>query len=122
MRMHTEIVNLEGTSKIRGTAVVIDVLRAFTTAAYVFNAGTRSIQLVRTVEEALAIRHLQPGTLVMGEVGGLKPAGFDFGNSPTALLGLNLDGRHLVQRTGAGTQGAIAKMKNNRLILRHHQA
>lgn len=105
--MRSQIIRLDEVSKIRDTAVVIDVLRAFTTAAYAFDAGVMSIQLVRTAEEALAIRQIEPGTLVMGEVNGLRPPEFDFGNSPTALLGISLEGRSMVQRTSAGTQGAL---------------
>ena len=90
-----------------GAVVVIDVVRAFTTAAYAFGAGARSITLVAAVDEALALKAADPALLVMGEVGGLPPAGFDFGNSPTELEAAPVAGRHLVQRTGAGTQGAV---------------
>jgi 2-phosphosulfolactate phosphatase len=90
-----------------GTVVVIDVLRAFTTAAYAFAAGARDIVLVSTVEEAFALREHTRGALIMGEVGGLPVPGFDFGNSPSALIGLDLSGRRLIQRTSAGTQGVV---------------
>jgi 2-phosphosulfolactate phosphatase len=43
----------------------------------------------------------------MGEVSGIPPEGFDFGNSPTRILEHNLTGITLIQRTGAGTQGAV---------------
>jgi 2-phosphosulfolactate phosphatase len=43
----------------------------------------------------------------MGEVNGLKPDDFDLGNSPSALAGLDLSGRRLIQRTTAGTQGVV---------------
>lgn len=98
------------------TVVVIDVLRAFTTAAYAFEAGAESIQLVRSVAEALAIRQAQPGMLVMGEVGGLRPDGFDYGNSLTALIDQDLRGRCLVQRTSAGTQGAALSATARHLL------
>ena len=90
-----------------GLVVVIDVLRAFTTAAYAFAAGAEKIILVREVEEALNLREQIPGALVMGEVGGLPPAGFNYGNSPSALVGLELTNRTIIQRTGAGTQGVV---------------
>ena len=48
-----------------------------------------------------------PHSKVMGEVGGLPPEGFDFGNSPTRILEHDLTGIILIQRTGAGTQGAV---------------
>lgn len=98
---------LDDCGEVTGLAVIIDVVRAFTTAAYAFGAGAASITLVAEVAEALAMRAADPGLLVMGEVGGLPPPGFDFGNSPTQLQTAPVAGRHLVQRTGAGTQGAV---------------
>jgi 2-phosphosulfolactate phosphatase len=93
--------------KAEGTVVVIDVLRAFSTAAYAFAAGVRQIQLVSTVEAALELRRQMPGALVMGEVEGLPVPGFDFSNSPPQFNGLDLGGRLLIQRTTSGTQGAV---------------
>lgn len=87
--------------------VVVDVIRAFTVAAYAFSAGAQDITLVGSVEESLSLRERIPNALVMGEVGGLKPEGFDLGNSPSALIGLDLSGHHLIQRTSAGTQGVV---------------
>jgi 2-phosphosulfolactate phosphatase len=40
----------------RGVVVVVDVLRAFTTAAYAFAGGAEEIFLVSTVEEAFSLR------------------------------------------------------------------
>jgi len=90
-----------------GVVVVIDVIRAFSNAAYAFSVGAESITLVSGVEEALGLKAQLPGSLVMGEVGGLPPEGFDFGNSPTEILKQDLRGKPLIQRTGAGTQGAV---------------
>lgn len=88
-------------------AVAIDVIRAYTTAAYGLAAGAREILLTGTLEEALALRREIRGALAMGEVKGLRPPGFDYGNSPSALRGLDLSGRTLIHRTSAGTQGAV---------------
>ena len=90
-----------------GVVVVVDVIRAFTTAAYAFAAGARDIVLTDTVENALSLRDRFQGTLVMGEVNGIKPESFDLGNSPAALVGVDLAGRRLIQRTSAGTQGVV---------------
>ena len=38
--------------------------------------------MVRTVEDALALREAGIGQICMGEVRGRAPDGFDFGNSP----------------------------------------
>ena len=98
---------LETCSQATGMVVVIDVLRAFTTACFAFEAGAEEIVLVSTVEEALALRQQIPGALVMGEVGGYRPEGFDFGNSPSALVNVDLTGRRMIQRTSAGVQGVV---------------
>lgn len=99
-----------------GAVVVIDVLRAFTTAAYAFGAGAADITLVATVAEALAIRKENPDMLIMGEVDGLPVEGFDFSNSPTQIARQELAGRHLIQRTSSGTQGAVLS-KNAEMLL-----
>jgi len=98
-----------------GAVVVVDVLRAFTTAAYAFAGGARSIHLVGTVEEAVAFKAARPGVLAMGEDGGRRQAGFDFSNSPVEVSQADLRGRDLVQRTGAGVQGALAARSADRL-------
>jgi 2-phosphosulfolactate phosphatase len=53
-----------------GTVVVIDVIRAFTTAAFAFAAGAVDITFASTVQDALALREHTPGALVMGVDGG----------------------------------------------------
>jgi 2-phosphosulfolactate phosphatase len=115
--MNIERATLETCHEATDTVVVIDVLRAFTTAAYAFAAGAVDIRPVATVEEALALRAQNPGWLVMGEVGGRPVAGFDFGNSPAAFLGVDMSGRHLVQRTSAGTQGVMRSRNARRLLV-----
>jgi 2-phosphosulfolactate phosphatase len=91
-----------------GAVVVVDVLRAFTTAAYAFAAGARRIWLVRSVDDALAMKAARPGMLAMGEDRGRRVPGFDFSNSPAELAAADLAGRELVQRTSAGTRGVVA--------------
>jgi 2-phosphosulfolactate phosphatase len=99
--------NLEDCHTAKGIVVIIDVLRAFSTAAYAFSRGAKEIRLVSSVEEALALKKQLPNVKAMGEVGGLAPEGFDFGNSPTFISREDLSGITLIQRTGAGTQGAV---------------
>ncbi len=108
--------SLETCSREMDTVVAIDVLRAFSTAAYALAAGVDSIALVATVEEAFALRDRLPGALIMGEVGGLPIEGFDFGNSPAPFETLDLSGKRMVQRTSAGTQG-IVRSRNARHLL-----
>src|SRR5215213_7695499 len=48
-----------------GTSVVIDVIRAFTTAAWAFELGAERIVLVQGIEEALELKGRLPGSLAM---------------------------------------------------------
>ena len=92
---------------VTGPVVVVDVIRAFTTAAYAFGAGAEAIYLVAGVDEALQFAAARPGVLAMGENHGRRPEGFDFPNSPAMVSRADLRGRTLVQRTSAGTQGVV---------------
>jgi len=105
--MNLTTATLQNCSTHSGLVVVIDVLRAFTTAAYAFHQGVREILLTSTIDEALALRERFPGSLCMGEVDGFRPPEFDLGNSPAELDGLDLSGRRLIHRTTAGTQGVV---------------
>ena len=73
---------IRGAREALGTTIIIDVFRAFTTAAIAFDRGAKCIVLVAEVEEALALQAQGVGDVLMGEVDGTKPDGFDFGNSP----------------------------------------
>ncbi len=99
---------LEGARRSRGTTVIIDVFRAFTTAAVALSRGAVRIALTAEPEEALALRNQGVGTLCMGEVGGRRPPGFDFGNSPYELSMADVCGQTLIQSTRAGTVGVCA--------------
>jgi len=100
-------VTIANCAAARQAVVVIDVLRAFSTAAYALARGAQEILLTGTVEEAFALRARFPGALLMGEVGGLPIPGFDFSNSPAQVQQAELAGRRLVQRTTRGTQGVV---------------
>ena len=114
--MRIEYASLETCASATDTVVVIDVCRAFTTAAFAFAAGARDIILVSTVDEAFSLRERFPGALAMGEVGGLPVEGFDYGNSPHTLIGVDLAGRRIIQRTSAGTQGVVRSVNADILL------
>ena len=91
-------------NEARGAALVIDVFRAFTTAAIAFDRGAERITLVAEVEEALEIRRRNPAIadILMGEVDGRRPDGFDYGNSPYEASSVDFAGKSIVQSTRAG--------------------
>jgi len=108
---------LEGARRAEGTVIVIDVYRAFTTSAIAFSRGAKKIILVAEVEDALELKRQGIGDLCMGEVGGERPEGFDFGNSPFEMSTADVEGKTLIQSTRAGTVGADAARKAERLYV-----
>ncbi|MEI7844174.1 MAG: 2-phosphosulfolactate phosphatase [Chloroflexota bacterium] len=99
--------SLENCATTAGVVIVIDVLRAFLSTAFAFEAGADSISLVGSVEEAVYLKNIYPDWILMGELNGLPPLGFDLGNSPTQIRKLDLTGKKMIQRTSAGTQGMV---------------
>ena len=99
-----------------GIVVVIDVLRAFTTAAIAFDMGANMIYPVAGIDDAFYLRKKMPGSLLMGEINGVKPIGFDLGNSPAEISEIDLTEKILIQRTSAGTQGVIKAVKAEMII------
>lgn len=89
---------IESAAGARGHVVVIDVLRAFTTAAYAFASGAERIVLV-------------------GEHEGRKIAGFDHGNSPAEIARTDLRGRVVVLRSSSGTQGVVGATRADAIVV-----
>ena len=104
-----------GAQKAQGTVVIIDVFRAFTTAAVAFSKGAEKIVLVAEVEEALRLRADGKGDICMGEVDGIRPDGFDLGNSPYEMLEAEVAGKTLIQSTRAGTVGMSAALNASQI-------
>jgi 2-phosphosulfolactate phosphatase len=95
-------------SDSRGVTIIIDVFRAFTTAAIAFDRGAIDITLVSEADDALTLYQAGYGDLLMGEVNGEKPTGFELGNSPHEAISTNFKNKHVVQSTRNGTVGANA--------------
>ena len=98
-----------------GTAVIIDVFRAFTTAAVALANRAEKIVMVGDLDEARALRDQGVGRFCMGERGGDRPEGFDFGNSPAEIAEHRFDGVTLIQTTSNGTRGILAARKAKRI-------
>ena len=99
--------HVAGAREARGIAVVIDVFRAFSVAAYAFDAGAARVLPVAEIEDAKALGRRFPGAVLAGERHARKLPGFDIGNSPTEVRAIGLQGRVLVHTTHAGTQGLV---------------
>ncbi|WP_027460996.1 2-phosphosulfolactate phosphatase [Deinococcus murrayi] len=84
--------------------LVVDVLRATTTAVAFLERGAEALLLTATLEAALARQGA--GVLLAGERGGLPPAGFDLGNSPVEVAAGTFAGQTVVMNTTNGTAAA----------------
>lgn len=98
---------LQGAKRAKGVAVVIDVLRAATTAAYALALGAERIIPTDSVREAMRLKEGHPDWLLMGERGGRRLEGFELGNSPWELRDKDLRGRTIIHATSSGTRGII---------------
>ena len=106
---------LRGAQEAEGTVIVIDVFRAFTTGAVAFSRGAEKIILVAEVAEALELKSRGVGEICIGEVAGIRPEGFDLGNSPYDMSKADVDGKALIQSTRAGTVGMTAVTKADQI-------
>ncbi len=98
-----------GIAELTGTpavAVVVDVMRACTAAAWAFARGAEKIVLAESLDEALALKARHPGWVALKD--GPPAPGFDAVNSPGFLRSADLAGRTVVQKTTAGTVGVLA--------------
>ena len=93
----------------RSVCIMLDVLRASSTMLAMFEAGAAALYLASTPEEAAKMAGQdRPAHWVCGERDGLRPEGFDYGNSPSELADARLDGRRVVYVTSNGTNALRA--------------
>lgn len=98
-----------------GTVVIIDVFRAFTTAAVALGNGAEKIVMVDDLDEARRLRAEGIGSRCLGERHGIAPEGFDFGNSPHEIRDTRFDGETLIHTTTNGTRGIHAAANAQRV-------
>jgi 2-phosphosulfolactate phosphatase len=116
MGIYVERVDPKRIYEARSIAIVIDVIRSFTVDAYAFAGGASKIFLVGHVNAARMLRRVYKDALLIGEINGKLIPGFDLNNSPAAIQAADLQGRHLIQFTGAGTRAA-ASIRYAQLIM-----
>ncbi|MFJ4672001.1 2-phosphosulfolactate phosphatase [Kitasatospora purpeofusca] len=112
--MDSSFLGIDEVAEVPAVAVVVDVMRAFTVAAWAFERGAEKIVLAGSLDEALALKARRPGWVALKD--GAAAPGFDAVNSPGLLRDVDLGGRTVVQKTTAGTVGALA-VKDAPLVL-----
>jgi 2-phosphosulfolactate phosphatase len=104
--MDARFVGIAELAEAPSVAVVVDVMRAFTVAAWVFARGAEKVVLAATLDEALALKARHPDWVTLKD--GPPAPGFDTVNSPGLLRSADLGGQTIVQKTTYGTAGALA--------------
>ncbi|WP_323188296.1 2-phosphosulfolactate phosphatase [Streptomyces sp. NBC_00249] len=112
--MDTRFLGIPDLAEVPSVAVVVDVMRAYTVAAWAFARGAEKIVLAESLDEALALKARHPHWAALKD--GPPAPGFDLVNSPGLLRSVDLAGRTVVQKTTAGTVGALA-VKDASLVL-----
>ena len=96
-------------------AVVIDVLRCSSTIATALHNGALGVIPVKTLAEARALHRKNPNFILAGERGGVKPEGFQLGNSPREFTRDIVEGRYIILTTTDGTR-TLAGVSGTRLV------
>jgi 2-phosphosulfolactate phosphatase len=106
----------QGFTPYADTVLVVDVLRATTTALVYLERGAEALHLVADLGQALEQR--REGAILAGERGGLPPVGFDLGNSPLEAEQWRFDNQIVVMSTSNGTAAAdLACQSGQRVFL-----
>jgi 2-phosphosulfolactate phosphatase len=88
--------------------IVIDVIRATTSMATIFDRGARRLFAAESVEQARQATSIKPGRLLCGERNALPLPDFDYGNSPVQFSQLDLSNREVILTTTNGTRAFYA--------------
>lgn len=106
LTMEIKILHLqEGAKKAIGTTVIIDVFRAFSLEAYLFYQGCKEILIVPEEKKAYEMKEKYPDHLLMGERHGKILPGFDYGNAPSLIHGIDFTNKTIIHTTSNGTAG-----------------
>ncbi len=95
--------------------VVVDVLRATTNIATMFEAGVRDVVVADSEARAREVA-ARESRLLCGEVNGLPPTGFDYGNSPLEIREARVAGKRAVLFTTNGTRAFCSVAGRGRVL------
>lgn len=101
----------------RGDVIVaIDVLRCSSTIVTALANGAKAVIPVKSVREARSLSRRR-GAILAGERNGLRPAGFELGNSPLEYRQEKVQGRVIVLTTTSGTKAIVLGRKAREVLV-----
>ncbi|HKV85283.1 MAG TPA: 2-phosphosulfolactate phosphatase [Ktedonobacterales bacterium] len=108
LRLDVALAPAMSTHRNSTVAIVVDVIRATTTLAVMFEHGCRRVLVAPDITNARAAHIRLPTALLAGEANGAAPPGFDLGNSPAEMHAQLLAGREVIFATTNGTRALRA--------------
>lgn len=100
-----------------GVFVVIDVLRACTTAHTLLALPSRRLIVEEGVERARVLRDELSGARCFGERGGHRLEGYDYGNSPVDAAALAPEVHTVILNTTNGVRGTLKGLRAGGRVL-----
>ena len=97
--------------------VIIDVLRSSSTIITALANGASEIIPTPTVKKAKQMKQRNPEYILAGERKGLKPRGFELGNSPGEFTRKKIYGRVIILTTTDGTKAFEIAKESARPVL-----
>ncbi len=117
MRLDVALVPRLVTQPVSNACLLIDALRASSSIVTLFAQGTEEVVVAGSTRAARRIAEGEPGRyLLCGEVLGLAPRGFDYGNSASEFATLDLRGRRIVLSTTNGTK-ALHRLERSPAVI-----
>lgn len=106
----------KGAGKAEGIAVIIDVFRAFSTSCYLYGQGAGKILVTDSIQQALRYREENHNAVLIGERNEKMIDGFDYGNSPSAVIREDFTDDTIVLTTSAGTKGLVMASRATKIL------
>jgi len=103
--------------KRQDIVVIVDVLRASSTIVTALANGAQAIMPLRSVEDARRRKRANPEYLLAGERHGLRPRGFDLGNSPLEYTRERVENKGILLTTSSGTQALAAAREAPEIVV-----
>ncbi len=99
-------------------SIVVDVLRATSTIVTALNNGAKEVIPVEEIQEAFKIKNEinDRNVLLCGERGGIRPEGFEFGNSPLEFTSEVVKDKSLILTTTNGTRALLKTFKISKKV------
>ncbi len=104
----------QGAREATGSAVIIDVFRAFSCEPLFFHFGVGKVILEADPQKAILTKKGHPDFILIGELNEVPLENADLGNSPSEIILKGEEwfrGKTVVHRTTAGVTGATAALE-----------